>query len=156
MKVDSRAEIVIPKPAEAVFDRAFEPEAFARRLKPNGPIPGLVSVEWEGGATGPAEGARRKVLLTDRSVMREEITRHARPYEHGYKWLVKPAFPFSLMVATAETTFRLDPVEGGTRVVWTYWFTLTSPLASLPMRGVVHFFRKWQQAALDALKTELA
>jgi hypothetical protein len=159
MKVETRAEVFIPRPVEAVFDQAFNPDAFGPRLRKTGPIPGIVSVEFDGGERGPGavrEGARRTVSMSDKSTVREEITRHARPYEHSYKWLTPPGAPFNLLVVTAETTFRLEKVEGGTRVVWTYWFTLTSPFVRLPMMAVQYFFQKWMQAGLERLKGELA
>jgi hypothetical protein len=159
MKVETRAEVFIPRPVEVVFDQAFEPDAFGQRLKATGPIPGITAVEFDGGESGPSavrEGVRRTVSMSDKTTVREEITRHARPYEHSYRWLTPPAAPFNLLVVTAETTFRLEKAEGGTRVVWTYWFTLTSRLVQLPMMAVQYFFRKWMQNGLDRLKGELA
>lgn len=155
MKVETRAEVFIPKAPEVVFDRAFAVEAFARLLGPKAPIPGVDRVELLDGATVVAAGVRRNVTMTDRSVIVEEVVRHDRPREHAYRWLNTPGPPFSLLVAGGETTWRLEPVASGTRVVWTYWFHLTSPLAWLPAQGVSLLFGRWMQAGLDALRAEL-
>jgi carbon monoxide dehydrogenase subunit G len=155
MRVETQAEVFVPKPVEAVFDHAFAVDAFSHLLRPKAPIPGVQSVVLEGGATAVAAGVRRSVTMTDKSTIVEEVVRHDRPREHSYKWLTSPGPPFSLLVLRGEATWRLEPVASGTRVVWTYWFELTSPFASLPMKLVVFFFRRWMQAALENLRTEL-
>lgn len=155
MKLETRAEVFVPKPVEVVFDHAFTVDAFTRFLQPKPPIPGVRSIALEGGATTVATGVRRSVTMTDASVIREEVVRHDRPREHSYRWLNRPALPFSLLVSRGEATWRLEPVASGTRVVWTYWFDLTSPLARLPMKGVAFFFRRWMQAGLGVLRAEL-
>ena len=155
MKVETQAEVFVPKPVEAVFDHAFAVDAFTHLLRQKAPIPGVVSVVLEGGATEVAAGVRRSVTMTDKSVIIEEVVRHDRPREHSYKWLNSPGPPFSVLVRRGESTWRLEPLEGGTRVVWTYWFQLTSPIAVVPMKLVVFFFRRWMQSALENLRTEL-
>jgi hypothetical protein len=156
MKVETQAEVFIPKPVEAVFDHAFATEAFSSFLRPKPPIPGVRSVVLEDGATAVAAGVRRSVTMTDKSVVIERVVRHDRPREHSYEWLNTPGPPLSFLVRRGETTWRLEPVDSGTRIVWTYWFPLTSPLASLPMKLVLFFFRRWMQAGLETLRGELA
>jgi carbon monoxide dehydrogenase subunit G len=154
MKVETQAEVFIREPVEVVFDSAFAIDAFSRILRPKPPIPGVQSVVLEGGATAVAAGVRRSLTMTDKSIIIEEVVRHDRPREHSYKWLNSPGPPLSLLVKRGEATWRLEPVDSGTRVVWTYWFELTSPLAQLPMKLVVFFFRRWMQSALDGLGAE--
>jgi hypothetical protein len=45
--------------------------------------------------------------------------------------------------------------EGGTRVVWTYTFGLTSPLAYPLALVIARLFRNFLQQGLDALRDEM-
>jgi hypothetical protein len=156
MKVVTRAEVLVPKPPQVVFDYTFVTETFQRLLAQKGPIPGIRAIDLHEGATAVAVGVRRSVSMTDGSVILEEIVKHDPPREHAYRWLNRPAPPFSLLVAGGETTWSFEPASGGTRVSWTYWFDLTSPFARPPVYVVQWLFRRWMQAALDRLRDELS
>jgi len=51
--------------------------------------------------------------LTDGSVMNEEIVACERPSLHQYRWLDRPAFPFSLLVRGAEATWNTGTMATG-------------------------------------------
>ena len=151
MQLSTRASIEIPRPPEAVFDAATDHTRLHTVMKRTGPIPGVLSVEMEKGAT-PGVGATRSVKMSDGSTMREEITVHDRGKAHRYRWLNPPAAPFSLMVRGAESDWSFRPSGGGTVIDWTYTFDLTSPLVYPLAAPVIWLFNRWMKAALGELR----
>lgn len=149
MKLSTRARVHVPRSPEQVFDIAVR--ELPALLQKYGPIPGVDHIEMLEGAQ-PVTGARRRVTMTDGSVIQEEILELTRPRRHNYRWLNKPKFPFSLIVKTAEADWVFTPESGGTTVEWTYTFTLTTPLVWPQARLAVALFKRWMQKALDRLR----
>ena len=151
MKLQTHAEVVISKSPEAVFDFSTADRIFEKVLRPLGPIPGIVNVEVEGG--GPqVTGSKRRVTMTDKSFLGEEVLLLERPREHRYRWLNRPAPPFSFLVKGGEACWTFHAEGTGTRVLWDYTFDLTSPLAYPAMLLVTIFFRRWMQQGLDGVR----
>jgi uncharacterized protein YndB with AHSA1/START domain len=145
MRQTAEARVEIAAAPERVFDAAVDVANLPRIMKKVTPIPGVMGVEMEG-------ERRRKVRMSDGSVMEEEITVLERPGAYRYRWLSPPAAPFNLLVRTAESAFQFSAAGGGTRIDWVYTFELTSPLA-LPLAWpVIRLFRRWMVAALAELK----
>ncbi len=146
MKLTARASVEIPKSAELVFDFATSCEGFPRFIWAFGPIPGITRAEMVGGQA-PAAGVERHIHMTDGNVVEEELLTYDRPSRHRYRWLKPPAFPFSLIVRTAEGDWRFTATDGGTRIDWDYRFELTSVLALLGA-PLILVFQHWMQRAL--------
>ena len=155
MQLATRAEVHVPLPPERVFDVAVACETFPRILRPLGPIPGIAQARMLD-APGPATGARRRIELTDGSSLDEELLAVERPSRHTYRWLGPPARPLGLLVRRGTGDWSFVPEAGGTRVVWSYRFELSSPLAAPLAWPVVLLFRRWMAAGLEALRAELA
>lgn len=149
MKLDSKASVEIGRPREQVFDIAVDAKKLPAIMKRVGPIPGVSSVDMEGELRA---GARRKANMSDGSVMGEEITVLERPRAYAYRWLNKPAAPFSLLVRGADSDWNFAETPGGSRVDWTYTFELTSPLAAPLAWAAIQLFGRWMRAALGELK----
>jgi hypothetical protein len=151
MKLETHAEIVVLKPPEAVYDFSIKKETFERVLRPLGPIPGIVSIEVDGGGT-QVTGSRRRVAMTDKSVIGEEVLLLDRPREHRYRWLNPPAAPFSFLVKGAEARWTFHAEGQGTRIHWNYAFELTSPFAYPAMVLVAAIFRRWMLQGLNGIR----
>ncbi len=150
MIIETRASIDIARPVEEVFDLATDLNRLPEYMTKVGPIPGVLGVEMVDGQT-PRAGARRRVRMSDRSTIGEEVVSLDRPTRHGYRWLNPPALPFSLIVRGAEADWRFTPAGSGTRIDWTYRFTLSTflvyPMAAL----IVALFRRWMTNALERI-----
>jgi hypothetical protein len=150
MFLDAHAAITVPGPAEAAFDLAVDAAGFHRFMGRLGPIPGVVKAAVIG--TGPlVPGLRRRLEMTDGTVVLEEIVEHRRPSLHAYRWVRAPAPLFSLLVATGASTWTFISEDGATRVDWSYRFGLTSPLAWPLALPVTWLFSAWMARALAAL-----
>ena len=151
MFVEPRARIRIDASVERVFDLAVAPDTLSRILRPMGPIPGVESVEMIGGAA-VAAGARRRVLLSDKSHIVEALTVVDRPFRHEYYWVSRPSFPFSLILRDARASWTFTTDGAGTAVEWVYQLELTTvfvyPVAAL----VATLFGRWMQAGLERLR----
>src|SRR5690242_5393072 len=117
MKLSVSARIEIPKPPEQVFDLAVSCDGLVEFLRPVGLIPGVAKAEMQGGAKLET-GACRTVTMTDRSRMDEEVILFERPKRHVYRWVNRPAPPFSLLVRAGEGDWTFTPSGRGTRVDW--------------------------------------
>jgi hypothetical protein len=155
VKLRARAEVHVPKPPEAVFDFATACETFPRILLPLGPVPGIAKAEMLG-AGAPRAGARRRIGMTDGSTIDEEILAFDRPGLHRYRWLNRPAPPFSWLVRGGEAEWTFAPSQGGTRIVWTYAFELTTPLVAPLGAAVIAVFRRWMMRGLEGVRSALA
>ncbi len=155
MELANRAEIEIARPIEEVFDLACACDGFPRFLFPYGPIPGVASSNMVD-VPAPKAGARRDVHMTDGSTIQEEVLAFDRPSRHRYRWVNRPAPPFSWLVRGGEGDWTFTPTAAGTRIVWIYRFELTSPLALLVAPPVLVLFRRWMQRGLAALPAALA
>lgn len=155
MKLTARASVEIPKPVEQVFDFATSCEGFPRFIWAYGPIPGITRAEMVDMQT-PQAGAKRHIYLTDGNVVEEELLAYDRPSRHRYRWLKPPAFPFSLIVRTAQGDWRFTATDAATRIDWEYSLELTSALA-LPLAApLMLVFRRWMQRTLRRARTVLA
>ena len=102
-----------------------------------------------------AKGSKRRIFMTDGAVLDEVILDYDPPVRHSYGWTggVKP--PFSLLVRSGGGNWDFTETEGGTRIVWTYTFNLTSPLAYPLAMPILWLFKSWLQQGLDAIRAEL-
>jgi uncharacterized protein YndB with AHSA1/START domain len=151
MTIEARATIDIPGPRERVFDVAVDAARLPEYMTRKGPIPAVTSVEMLDGRA-PEAGARRLVTMSDRSRIIEEIVALERPTRHVYRWLDRPAFPFSLLVRGAEAEWTFSGADGTTRVDWTYRFDLTTPLVYPLGLAAGALFRRWMGNALERLR----
>jgi hypothetical protein len=154
MELRARAEAEVARPQQATFDFAVACETFPRVLLPLGPLPGIRTAEMVGGAR-PEKGAHRNILLTDGNTIVEEVLVFERPARHAYRWLNRPAAPLSWLVRDGEGDWSFAPSARGTRIVWVYRFTLTSPLVAPLAWPVVRLFERWMQRGLDRVREQL-
>lgn len=155
MKLSMQAEFEVARPVEEVFDFATSCEGFPRFLFPLGPIPGVASARMVD-APMPATGARRDILMTDGATIEEVLLAYERPSRHRYRWLNRPAPPFSWLVRGGEGDWCFTAVAGGTRIVWVYHFELTSRLALVAAPPLMFFFRRWMQQGLERIPAALS
>jgi hypothetical protein len=149
MELRTRTTVTVPQAIEAAFDRAIDSSSFPRVLMRYGPIPGVVSAEELSG--GPAPGSRRRLKMTDGSVIEEEITDLERPRRYSYHWLTRPKAPFGWLIRTGAAEWIFSEAGGQTSIDWRYTFQLTSPLAAPLTALVLLVFRGWMRKALEAL-----
>ena len=150
MEIKTSASVQVPREVGAVFDFATDPRRISTFMKPKAPIPGVDGVTVEGdGVSRP--GARRRVAMSDGSVMGEEVLTLDRPRAHAYRWLNPPKAPFSWLVKGASAEWTFAPEGGGTRVDWVYTFELTSALAYPFAALVVKLFQGWMSQALRGI-----
>ncbi len=154
MQISTSASVLIPRPREEVFARATDSTNTPQTLRSRGPFAGISKVEMHEGQT-LAKGSRRRVFMTDGTVLEEVILDYDPPVRHRYRWTGGAKFPFSLLVRSGTGNWDFIETEGGTRIVWTYTFGLTSPLAYPIAVPIVLCFKRWLQQGLDAIRTEL-
>src|SRR5262245_6637616 len=147
MQLHTVATVSIKKPIEQVFDFAVDHANFPRMMQPLRPIPGVAGSELID-ARELKTGVKRRVTMTDGSIILEELLDVTRPYCHRYRWLNKPKFPFSLLVRGAEARWTFAERAGQTAIEWHYGFELTSLVAYPAARLVVLAMRRWMAQAL--------
>jgi len=154
MNISTSASIVIPRSREEVFAFATDSTNTARTLRPRGPIAGISKVEMFDGQP-VAQGSSRRITMTDGAELEEVILAYDPPVKHRYRWTggVKP--PFSFLVRSGTGNWDFIETDGGTRIVWTYTFELTSPLAYPLALPIIWIFKGWLQQGLDAIGAEL-
>ncbi|MDP3276854.1 MAG: SRPBCC family protein [Deltaproteobacteria bacterium] len=114
---------------EALFAFATSPSGLAETIRPVGPIPGVASATVLG--DGPmGAGTLRKVILTDKSTLDEEVLVLTAPSNHTYRVTGFSGF-FGLLVRSARAEWRFEPSALGTTITWHYSFELTSPAVAL-------------------------
>jgi len=101
-------------------------------------------------ARAPATAGRRWGRTRTASAPRSDP-----PARHRYGWAGGARFPFSLLVRSGTGNWEFTEVEGGTQIVWSYTFGLTSPLAYPLALPIVRLFRGWLQQGLDAVQAEI-
>ncbi|SRR5260221_2106877 len=151
MKLAAHAEQRISRAPEGVFD--FACESLPRFLHPVGLLPGLEAVEMHDGAL-LGKGARRRVTMTDKSTIDEEVLVYERPKKHVYRWLRAPS-PFSVLVRSGEADWTFTPDGSGTHVDWVYTFELTTPLVYPLAALVIMAFERWMARGLETLEAAL-
>lgn len=152
--ISASASVLIPRPREEVFAVATDSTNAAELLRSRGPFAGISKVELYEGQT-LAKGARRRIIMTDGTVLDEVILDYDPLVRHRYGWVGGAKFPFSLLVRSGTGNWDFSEEEGGTRIVWTYTFGLTSPLAYPLAIPIVRLFNGWLQQGLDAIRAEL-
>lgn len=156
MQLVARVSVFVPRPPQAVFDYAVANENISQLLQKFGPIPGVSSAHIPPGQS-LAAGVHREVAMTDGSKMHEELIAvqppsAGQPGRHEYRWLHPPAPPFSLLIKGAHALWTFTAERDGTRVDWTYTFTLTTPVAYPPAALAIAIFRRWMDRALARLR----
>jgi len=152
--ISTSASVTIPLPREEVFRFATDMTNTPRTIRPHGPFAGIRDVEMlEGESLG--KGAKRRIFMTDGSVLEETTLDYDPPLRHRYGWNggVKP--PFSLLVRSGTGNWDFLETQAGTRIVWTYTFGLTSPLAYPLAMPIAWLFKGFLQQGLEAVRAEL-
>jgi hypothetical protein len=151
--ISTSASVVIPRPRDDVFAFATYSANAPSTIRARGPYAGVRKIEMHEGQS-LAKGSKRRIFMTDDSVLDETILEYDPPVNHRYAWTggVKP--PFSLLVRSGSGNWDFTETEGGTRIVWTYTFGLTSPLAYPLAIPIVWLFKGWLQQGLDAIRAE--
>jgi ribosome-associated toxin RatA of RatAB toxin-antitoxin module len=152
MKVHSQASIEIKAFPEKVFDFAIAVTTLPKVFKGYGVIPGIRSAEIVGGGE-MREGAIRRVINSDNSVIDEEIIQLTRPTKQTYKLMGGFKPPFSFLVRSGGGDWTFTPSHDSTTITWAFYFELTSPLA-YPLMGFIMsaYFQKAQQHCLAEIK----
>lgn len=130
MKIHTQAVAEYPVPREKLFEMATAIEHLSSVLKPEGLLPG-VERAWVVGGGALKKGSIRRVVLTDRTPLDEEITDWEPPRKHAYDVKGFRGL-FGLLVKGAHSQWIFSPIDVGTRISWRYEFELTSP-AALPL-----------------------
>ena len=152
--ISTSASVVIPRPREEVFQCATDMTNTPRTVRPYGPFAGIRKIEMIEGES-LAAGAKRRLWMTDGAVFDETILEYDPPVRHRYGWVGGVRPPFSLLVRSGSGKWDFIETEGGTRIVWTYTFGLTSPLAYPFAMPIAWLFKGFLQQGLDALRAEL-
>jgi hypothetical protein len=152
--ISTSAWVVIPRPRDEVFLVATDSDNAPEVIRASGPFAGIAKIEMHAGHT-LEKGAHRDIFMTDGSVLEETIFEYDPPVRHSYGWAggVKP--PFSWVVRSGGGTWDFTEVDGGTRIVWTYTFGLTSPLAYPFALPLTWLFKGWLQQGLDAVRAKI-
>ncbi len=150
VKLPTSTTVTVAQPIDVAFARSIDAASLPRFLLRYGPIPGAVRADELTG--GPAAGSRRRLEMTDGSIIEEEITALERPRRCAYHWLTRPRPPFGWLIrhAAAEWIFT-DAGPARTRIHWSYTFELTSPVAVPLAAPILLVFRRWMTRALEAL-----
>jgi len=124
MKIICRAAQDFSLGPDPIFELMVDAAGFPVCFTGFGLIPAIRSIRL---AEPLAVGVTRHIYNADNSVLLEKITLLDRPHRHCYTLSgFKP--PFSLLVKQGEADWQLSRQETGTKVSWTYEFTLTSLL----------------------------
>lgn len=152
--ISTSASVFVPRPRAQVFAAATDSTNAPRTIRSRGPFAGIRKVEMHEGQT-LSTGARRRIHMTDGTVLEEVILDYDPPLRHRYGWAGGAKFPFSLLVRSGTGNWEFTEVDGGTRIVWSYTFGLTSPLAYPLALPIVRLFRAWLQQGLDSVRAEI-
>jgi hypothetical protein len=122
MKITCTAEQGFACGPAPIFELMVDAGSFPACFTGFGLIPAIRSIRL---AEPLAVGVVRHIYNADNSVLIEKVTLLDRPNRHSYMLSgFRP--PFSWLVKLGESDWQLGPLENGTRVRWTYEFTLTS------------------------------
>jgi uncharacterized protein YndB with AHSA1/START domain len=152
--ISTSASVLIPRPREEVFVYATDSTNAPDTVRARGLFAGITNIEMHEGQT-LAKGSKRRVFMTDGTVLEEDILDYDPPTRHRYGWTGGAKFPFSLLVRSGTGNWDFTEAEGGTRIVWTYTFGLTTPLAYPLAIPIIWLFKGWLQQSLDAIRAEL-
>jgi len=155
MHISTSTSIVIPRPREEVFAFSCRNDTYERNLRPLGPVAGVQTAEFFEGHS-LAEGSKRRITLTDGSVLEEVILDYAPPTKHRYRWSKGLKGPFAFLVRSGTGSWDFTEVDAGTRIDWGYDFELKSPLVYPLAMPIMLLFRAWLDQSLKAIRAELA
>lgn len=155
MKISTSSSITISRSREEVFAFSCRNDTFERNLGPRGPVAGVKKAEFFDGHS-LAEGSKRRITLTDGSVLEEVILDYTPPSRHRYRWTKGLKGPFALLVRSGTGCWDYSEVPGGTRVDWSYVFELKSPLAYPLALLIMPLFKSWLAQSLESIRSELA
>ena len=153
--VSASASIFIPRPRDEVFEFATDMTNTPRTVRPYGPFAGIRKIEMIEGQS-LAAGSKRRIWMTDGAVFDETILEFDPPVGHRYGWTGGVKLPFSLLVRSGSGHWKFTETEGGTRIVWTYTFGLTSPVAYPFAMPIAWLFAGFLQQGLNALRDEMS
>ncbi len=153
MRLSCTAERSLPCTPDVAFGLATNPDRFPAFFTGFGPIPGIVGIRLH---SPLAVGSQRRVHTDDGSVLTERVTEHDPPVRHAYT-LTGFRPPMAWLVSKGEAAWTFTGHEFGSRVVWTYEFTLNkewlAPLTSIVvhvlMRRAMHRCLKNMSRALQ-------
>jgi hypothetical protein len=151
MQTQVRAQLTVAATPEAVFDLVADSQNFVHFFRPLGPIPGVLRCDTLPGSPGALE--HRNVHMTNGSVTEEQVTVSDRPTLYRYRWLSRPIAPLHWLIRAADSSWYFEPTRSGTRLSWTYTFTLTSPLAYPAAILFCQIFKRWMAAGLERIKS---
>ena len=152
MNVLLHVERTIRASPEGVYALSVDAQRFPSFFTGFGPIPGLRRVTL---LAPLAVGSARELEDNGGLVMNERITALDPGRRHAYT-LSGLHPPLAWLVRTGHADWAFAAAPGGTRVVWTYDFELTSPLAWPLAWPLLHgFMRSTMQRCLDAMARAL-
>jgi len=154
MEISASATIEIARPREAVFDFACSNDTYERLFRKRGPVAGVVKATMADGAA-PADGARRRIELSDGSVVDEIIVSWDRPARHTYRWSGGLKGLGGMLVRSGEADWTFREHGGKTSIDWVYRFVLTTPLVFPAVLVMRRQFRLWMEQQLRAIAAEL-
>ena len=105
-----------------------------------GPIPGIREALYETPGN-PRLGSVRRIVKTDGTAHREEITVFEPPVRHVSR-ITGIAPPFSWLVSSGEDDWLFAADGSGTLVTRRFSFELTTPLAVLIAAPLTHVFMR--------------
>ena len=155
MKIAASSSITIPRSQEEVFAFCCRNDTVERNLGPRGPVAGVKKAEFFEGHN-LAEGSKRRITLTDGSVLEEVVLDYAPPSRHRYRWTKGLKGPFALLVRSGTGCWDFAEIPDGTRVDWGYVFELKSPLGYPFALLIMPLFRSWLRQSLESIRAELA
>lgn len=122
MKIHCQANLDFTTDAERIYELMVDAASFPACFTGYGLIPAIRKIRL---AEPLAVGVTRHIYNADNSVLTEQISMLDRPQRHAY---ILSGFtaPFSWLVKQGEADWQLAKTSGGTSVVWTYQFTITS------------------------------
>lgn len=152
MNVLLHAQRTIRATPEAAYALSLDAQRFPGLFAGFGPIPGLRRITLNGPV---AVGSTRELEDNDGLVLNERIAVLDAGRRHAYTLSgLHPPLAWLARAGHADWTFT--PIADGTRVVWTYDFELTSPLAWPVAWPLLNgFMRVAMQRCLDAMAREL-
>lgn len=124
MKISCHAILDFTCEPVPVFALMVDADSFPACFTGYGAIPAIRRVRL---VEPLAVGVIRHIYNSDNSVLTEKVTRLDKPSRHSY---LLGGFqpPFSWLVRQGEADWQLKKQGSGTRVEWTYEFSLTSVL----------------------------
>jgi hypothetical protein len=150
MRMTASATIEIAQPQETVFEFACACKTYEQLFRKRGSVAGVVKAEMIDGAP-PAQGAWRRVELSDGTALEEELLCFDRPTRHTYRWSRGVRTPARLMIRAAEGDWKFGEHDGRTRIDWAYTFVLTTPLVYPAAAFMIGQFRRWMEQQLRAI-----